>query len=637
MLTRPDRRPAPWLGTLAWLALTLAVTGAICLALFAGPREARFAAESPPPARGLHLAEPWPGGAGAFRWTEPRAALDLPNPGGALLLRLQIAGGRPVAARLAGVVEAPLDLGPGPRTYTLLAPPQPGERVAVRLEAPPLTPPGEPRALGVQLGEVAVRGGGAPPLVTLAAALLGAAAAFGLLRVLLLPAGAALASVALLGALLGWHRWAGWPDARLAPPVAALVAAAAAALPARWLLPLAWGRWREAAPLRLGVGALVAWVAGLLAYGALALWNHLAIHPRLALDLGIYLEAGRAVLAGESAYPAPGPDLVIGVAFVYPPATLPLFTALAALDPGVLASLWVAVNALFFLLALLAIAVALPGPGSRGGLVALLALGLASGPVLESLAIGQINGLMLLGLALFSLGHVERRLAWAGDIGLAVVILIKLTPGLLLLWPLLRGDWPRLLRVGAALATLCLPSLLMYGLAPWVEFAALVPDLLRGVPRNPYNQAIVAVLSAVSPPGSAAAAVAAWAGRAASLALLGTYVLVCLRRREDSSGPALAYGVAVLTVASSLIWYHHLAFLAIPIAWLGLGGQAGRAGRSGAVLALALIQVTRLVEVALAAPPWTAVAGYLIVVVLLAASLLRAERSPLPAPGSLSA
>lgn len=610
---------------LAALLLALLAVAMAGSALFSGARAAAFSPEHPPAAVGLYPHEPFTDRVGSFRWTEPQASLGLPNPGGAVLLSLELAAGagRSTSLRLADAVVGELTLGPELRRYHLLAPPQSGAQLRLELEAPAFRPPNDPRTLGVVLGAVTLRGGGTAPRSVIGTAVLLALALYVVARTAIRPWVAALCTVTLSSALLAWHA-ANWPE----PPFAAMAAllamiAAIAALGYQLTLSAA-ARWR-AAPAGPGAMATLLLLGSLGAYLGLGLWNHLRVHPGLTLDLGIYLEAGRAVLAGTSPYATLGMDeFVIGVSFVYPPASLPIFAAMARLAPATAQALWLIGNLALYLIALLSIYAALPGSPSRRALVALLVLGLGFAPFLEHLAIGQINSLMLLGMALFIHGQRERRYAWVGELGLASVILIKLTPGLLLLWPLLRGDWPRLLRVGAAMALLSLPSLLLFGLEPWLEFARIAPQLLAGAPRNPFNQALVAQLTVLTAVGSAAETLALGLGRAFSLLLLVAWAgLAWQRRRDEDDGTVLAGGVTVITLASSLIWYHHLIFLVIPLAWLGLAGPLPWARRT-ALAALGLIQLTRLVEFGLGWPPWPAVLGYLILLIALARRLHKA-------------
>lgn len=623
-------------GEVGFIFLLLAGTALMVWLLASGPRMARYTPEAPPTATGLHALERRADGGAAYRWTTGRSRLDLPNPGGPLLLRLDLSAGarRSVEAALSGPIHTRLRLGTDLRRYQILVPAQAGERVALELSAPPFVPPGETREVGVVLGAVGVWGGGAAPRALIAAALLTAVALHLATRAILPPRGAATTVALVMGSLLAWHlggRWAAWTFA----PLGAIAALVAALVAGGWPLALgAIGRWRAAgngpAPATDEIGARVRAdgkrggasraialagpvIGGMGLYLAAGLWNHWNVHPGLALDLEIYLRAGRLALAGQIPYDPPELN-VIGVSFVYPPPTVPLFAALAAIEPWLAHGLWLVGSVALYTLALLGIYAAQEGVG-RAGLLAVLGLGLGFAPFLENVAIGQINSLMLFGLALFVLGHAIRRLAWAGDVALAAVILIKLTPVALLFWPLARGDWRRLARVALGVVALSLPALALYGPAPWMAFAQLLPDLLGGVPRNPYNQALAAVLTGLTAPGSAVEQAAAWLGRAFSPGLLGSWAAICWRRRGANAGAILACGVAILTVSSSLIWYHHLVFLALPLAWLALAAPRRPPWPGLALLALGLIQATRPIEFGLGMPPWPAVAGYLILVI----------------------
>jgi len=612
-----------WPAEAGSLAAALAVAALICFALFSAERAAAFAPARPPRAAGLYPVEQFHWREGSFRWTAPTAQLDLPNPGGPLRLSLQLSSGgdRTAETWLGGAVALGLPVGPQPRRYELLVPAQWGERLALELRSPPFRPAGETRELGVELGPLAVEGGRRPPPALLLSVLAATATLYAALRARASRPLAAAAAPLLPAALLAWHAAARWAAEPIGSPLAIGVVGGLIAVLGVYLGALARERPRASGRLWEPAGwALFALAAA--GYLGLGLWNHLSVHPRLASDLAIYLEAGRAALSGQNPYLTYGvEELVIGESFIYSPATLPLFATLATLGEAAAERLWLAGSFALYLCALLSIYAALPGPQRRGAFPALLLLGLGFAPVLETLAIGQINSLMLLGLALFLHGHADRRLAWAGDVALAATILVKLTPAVLLLWPLVRRDWPRLLRVGAGAAALCVPALLLYGPEPWYAFGRLLPGLLQGAPRNPYNQALVGLLTTLTPEGSPAEAAVGWAGRAVAPLLLASWALVCWRRRGDAGGAPLAYGVTVLTIASSLVWHHHLTFLALPLAWLGLAGRRGHGGTL-ALAALGLVQATRAVETGLGMPPWPAAAGYLLLLVALGARLL---------------
>lgn len=598
----------------------LALTFCLVLVLVAswgmlrGERMVGFTAEQLPAGVGLYGAEPFRERAGHFRWTAGQAQLALPNPGGRSVVTLQLSGGtgEERLLQVRGAVNADLLLGAALRHYHLLAYAQPTEQLRISLAATPFQPPNDPRELGVVLGAVRLHGGGQAPAALQAGITLLTLALYGVLRTSMRPwfasGGAALLTITLL---LGYTmRWPSLPFASVATLGGLVVAFTL--LGYRVAL-VAWQRWREvgeAFPAKLHP---ILWVLLAIVYGGQGLWNQFVVHSGLALDLGIYLEAGRAILAGANPYATFGmEELIIGVSYVYPPASLPVFSALALLETSVAIRFWLVGNIVMYLIALLSLYAALPRQLPQGALWGLLGLGLAFAPFLENVAIGQINSLILLGMALFILGQRIRTYAWVGDLALALVILIKLTPGMLLLWPLVRGDWRRLVRVGLLLLLLCLPSLVLYGLTPWQQFATIAPQLLAGTPRNPYNQALVAQLVVLTAHGSTWETMALVVGRAFTLLLMASWLLVAWRRRTSTEdGVALAYGVTVVTLASSLIWYHHLMFLVIPLAWLGFAAPS-RWMRWAALLAVGLMQITRLIEFGVGLPPWSAVVGYLL-------------------------
>jgi hypothetical protein len=160
----------------------------------------------------------------------------------------------------------------------------------------------------------------------------------------------------------------------------------------------------------------------------------------------------------------------------------------------------------------------------------------------------------LLGLALFIGGYRRPGLRWVADAGLTVAILIKISPLILLAYPIARRDRARCLRL---LPLLCVgggASVLVLGPRPWAQFLAIVPNLLDGF-HNGANQAPGEVLAGIWP--------ALRIGPLLSGLLLMAWLGATLRREAPYTF-VLATGVLVMTRASSLVWYHHLTFLLVP-------------------------------------------------------------------------
>lgn len=190
------------------------------------PRIARFTATTPPvflPRTGFSVPEQFPNGAGSYRWTNGTAQLRLPNPGGPVRLRLQLAGGPgrsvPVALHYADQIQS-FQVSPEPRMYRLLLPPTAGERQMLRIESPVMAEQdgrGE-RQLGVVVGEIQVAGGGKVPIRIALAVIAAVSGGYALLRLAgrrVLPA-AGLVLVPLGLALLVQGRW-GWQYAFFSP------------------------------------------------------------------------------------------------------------------------------------------------------------------------------------------------------------------------------------------------------------------------------------------------------------------------------------------------------------------------------------------------------------------------------------
>jgi hypothetical protein len=572
---------------------------------------------------GFYALEYTPPPAEPFRWAAGSAAIDLPNPGGALHLTLRLQGPeQPGSATLhthAGAFDLPLS--PTARRYSLRLPPAPGERLALRLTAPVVADANSRRELGVQVRSAGVSGGGGAPRAVGASLAGGALLLYLALRAggVRLPIAGALTALA-IGTPLLWQAAGGWRSGLFAPRVLTGAMAGAVAM-IGWVLLQQLRSVPEAAhstdhrpPITdddpssfiLHPSSFI-----LALYLGLAVWNSVVVHPNLDPDLANYLIAGDDVLRGANPYGRFSLDL-IGAGFVYTPATLPLFALLSLLPFAEIWAIWFVGNIALYLVALLATWLSLQHRPDTTALLLTAVVALGSTTFLEALAIGQINSLMLAGMALFVYGHANRRCAWLGDAALACAILIKLTPALLLLWPLVRGDWARLMRVALGLALLCLPALLAFGFTPWLQFIVLLPSLLQGPTANPYNQSLAAVLTALNPANPRWGTLAGLIGRLFTLVLLGTWAVRCWRLRGQFGPGPLALGVLALAVGSNLVWHHHLMFLLIPALWLFFTAAPGSPRRYAVLAALGLIQATRLVERSFDLPALTAVAGYVI-------------------------
>jgi alpha-1,2-mannosyltransferase len=266
------------------------------------------------------------------------------------------------------------------------------------------------------------------------------------------------------------------------------------------------------------------------------------------------MAGGDAVANSAPLYEVAVPNGVDGVLrFTYPPFAAMVFVSLAALG-------W-ASSAVFTGCSLIAyLAVVLTNTrvmqASRQVSIALAALGLALEPVQRTLLFGQVN-LTLLALVLFDAFVVPSR--WRGWLtGLAIGV--KLTPGIVVLYFLLRRDFSAAARaIGGFLATVLLGFIVLPrdSLIFWFHDIHAV-GRFGPEARLWGNQSISAVVDRATqlrdiPEPQTVCAVAAL-----SIAALGLGLLAARHRlaRYDPLGALTSVAVSGLLVAP-ISWTHH--------------------------------------------------------------------------------
>lgn len=338
--------------------------------------------------------------------------------------------------------------------------------------------------------------------------------------------------------------------------------------------------------LCLGVALLCVWVSW---------WTYRFATSHLPVrDLSIYLEAGRKVLQGADPYQPAS----IGSGFIYTPVALLLFAPLSRLPDTAVWGTWTVLNVLAYVGALLLTWRALQPRGVSRWLQAVWVLWAVSfAPCIEMLYAGQVNGLILLGIALFFYATVTNRWVAAGIMGIAGAAAIKMSPIVLLGLP---AVWKSLRRViWGLVAVLILAALaaLVFGPEVWRQFLNVVPMLSRSHPI-PVNQTLAVSVCAILRHGPCPA-LEDWTTFSSISILVLTFAAAfsgapMLRERVISS----ALVVTGVVLASPLIWYHHMVFLTIPILALILGPHYGLPRWTPPVGwgALLLIQLDRWME-----------------------------------------
>jgi alpha-1,2-mannosyltransferase len=208
---------------------------------------------------------------------------------------------------------------------------------------------------------------------------------------------------------------------------------------------------------------------------------------------------------------------------------------------------------------------------------------IAGFPFVKTLELGQANELVMLGLAVGMWGVARERWTMAG-IGLGVATVLKLSPGLLLVFLVLRGC-RRVLLPAVLTGAACIAAAAAVGqptdVLTW--FRDVAPQLSKGT-IGIYNQSIVGwggrMLTSSSdlvtntPPGR-------WYVLAYAFALGAIAVLWRARRAQPVTSLELGIVILVAVLAGPLSWDHYMTWAVVavvPIAditrWEVLGPRA---------------------------------------------------------------
>lgn len=340
-----------------------------------------------------------------------------------------------------------------------------------------------------------------------------------------------------------------------------------------------------------------AWAAAAVAGAvALSLWQ---LGQRTGTDFHVFWQAGRDFLDGRPLYE----QLPGARRFIYPPFAAMAFQVLAVAPLRVAA---VGFHALSLLLVgvvgLQSVRIAgrsLPGLGRWRWPLALAFVG-AFHLVLNNLKLNQVN-LLVLALCLGGLLAELRGRSRMAALLLVVPTLVKLTPGIFLLWLLVRGR-RRSLAAAAVLTPLLLAAPLVQrgparGVADYREYVeSFLGEFARGrVIRDVTNQGLAAAVHRATVPAEEpgqrtwvlvplGAPAGAAATRAAPLAVLLALVaaLALLARAQRPVGAhELAAVFLAMHLVSPITWKAHLVsllfvffvLLATPLAGLPRGGR----------------------------------------------------------------
>jgi alpha-1,2-mannosyltransferase len=299
-----------------------------------------------------------------------------------------------------------------------------------------------------------------------------------------------------------------------------------------------------------------------------------AAGDNLGFDFLAYHQAARRILDGLPLYDL-GFEQAGGFGlFYYPPPFAVLLLPLGLLDPLVATWAWTAI-----LVGAFGLGVWLMPVSSTVRWTTVLLAGL-SWPFLFALRLGQIGPILFL---LFAAGWrwLDDPVRLGASAGLGA--LVKLQPGLVLVWALLTRRFRAVVVGGVLIVVAALVAAVVTGPGSWLDYAV----LLRAV-SDPIETAHNSTPGAVAWQMGASMAVAAAIQMSATVLVFGVVVVAALRTSAEAS-----YLVVVVAsqLLSPILWSHYALLLLLPTAWLMQRGMWWAAALP-LVTALPLVAVT---------------------------------------------
>lgn len=269
--------------------------------------------------------------------------------------------------------------------------------------------------------------------------------------------------------------------------------------------------------------------------------------------------------------------------YVYPPFTALVMMPLAQLSFAQSAVAFALLNILLLLLALHLAAWAHGWRGNPWIVVALLGMVAFNATVFRQNNAGQLNTVLLFGYTLVYIGVGRNWPAPLLGFIAAALALFKLSPGILLVWFLLRREWRRAGWMAGFCVLLSLVTVALFGWSVHWEFLPVLRDMGYGSStwqeygntfwRDPYNMSFNALFhrlfvdhegSGITPWMSLPAIIANGMTWLVSLALLGFLAVTSWKARCQLP---LSFSIMVLVslLLPALFWDHYLVQALLPV------------------------------------------------------------------------
>jgi hypothetical protein len=272
----------------------------------------------------------------------------------------------------------------------------------------------------------------------------------------------------------------------------------------------------------------------------------------LGYDFLAYHEAANRVLGGERLYD-PSVKAVGGFGlFYYPPPFVLAILPFALLDPTVATWLWAALSMAAFLAGVVLMPVS---PTIRWATILLAGL---SWPFAYAMKLGQVGPILFL---LFAVGWRWLENPLAVGLSAAAGAIVKLQPGLLLVWAALTRRWNAgVVGIVVLVAAAAVATNVTGGPGVWTDYFALLRNVTDPI-ATPHNFTPGAVAYQAGVPAGVATTVQI----VNSVAVLA--VVLVAARRASAAASYLATVVAS-QLLSPVLWDHYAMLLLLPVAYL---------------------------------------------------------------------
>jgi alpha-1,2-mannosyltransferase len=323
------------------------------------------------------------------------------------------------------------------------------------------------------------------------------------------------------------------------------------------------------------------------------------------MDFQVYRMGGRHIL-GSGLYSSQIEVLGRHLSFTYPPLAGLLFWPISHLSVFAGQVLWDAIN-LAALIALIAVSIAAARSGRLGSsdwrtaLALLLPVALLLYPVRSDLALGQINIVLILMIAV----DLTTELSWRGHsfphgvlIGLAAAI--KLTPLVFIPYLVVSRQWRA---AGNATLSFILVTGALFAISPhasWVYFTKDAFDVQRvGNSLTVGNQALhAAIIRAHLSPSSALFDLIE------VVVLCGGLAVAAVAYRHSSRLLAVLVCAATGLLLSPISWLHHYVWIVPALIWLAVGTDRPAGGAWWSLVAALTFVVVPPTAAAGSGPLW---------------------------------